>query len=154
MLIYFWGPSMTRGHDNPGCECAHQPPTPTVPSTFHHKVQFLDGVKDSVHNPHGNPNPYDGYIAVRSKRRQLDLGHRDAYRDMFKSTSEVHQDLFQYPIPDPTHMAREPYWREDTRPDIASNEHELQERWGSSGTGLQQSGFDTSVAPFTIGPSH
>ena len=130
-LVLYWYNTTKTCHT---ATAAQNEPYFYVPGEQKTRVHFLQGVHDPVNNPHGNPMPYDGYTAVRSKRRQVDVGNRNFYKDLYKSSSEIHQDLFQYPIPDPTHMARQPYWLEDPRPDIASSEYELETRWGTQGT--------------------
>ncbi len=93
---------------------------PDVPVSS--KPKFLDGVKDLVNNPYGNPMPYEPGIAVRSSKPPMQLFEDNCLAAMYRGTDEWDEHYFFNQIPDPTLMARPVFWPQDPQPDIVSNE--------------------------------
>ena len=83
---------------------------------------FTEGSRDPVHNPYGNPMPYEPGIAVRSSKPPMRSIRDNCLSTMFRGTDEWDQNLFFNQIPDPTLVARPVYWTQDPHPDIVSNE--------------------------------
>ena len=98
-----------------------------IPTKANPLPVLLDGVQEPVHNPYGNPMPYDGGVPVRSKKCTV-VGpplEDTCLSRMYTGTSEWSQDLFINTVPDTTLMARPVYWPQDPAPDIVSRERDV-----------------------------
>lgn len=105
-----------------------------VPTEANPHPQLLDGVapdgtNEALQNPYHNPLPYDSGVAVRSRRSVYQPKPEPWINNLYRGSGELSLDLFAYPLPDQTLMARPVFWPDDPRPDIVSSEARVADRW-------------------------
>lgn len=69
------------------------------------------------HNPHDNPGPFDYDRAVRSSAPKPTVRQENMLARLYSTPDQIPFDLVTNPVPDPTFMARHPFWDESSEAD-------------------------------------